>query len=124
MLNCKGKKGEARAIYKSKFDKMKARVKELPYKNKEVIAAVFADGKEYRINGCEGMNKVPESVRIIGKDGDMYKVVWGNSKVCSEVSREELSNKLDIYFDVKCNAQHGQAVDNHEVAEESHEEDR
>lgn len=117
MLNCKGKKGEARAIYKSKFDKMKSRVKELPYKNKEVIAAVFADGKEYRINGCEGMEKVPESVRIIGKDGDMYKVVWGNSNSYSEVSREELSGKLDKYFDVKCST-------SHDKAEESHEEDR
>ena len=112
-----GRKGNAKKIYRSKLDLAKSRLKNLPYRSKEIIAAVFADGKSYKVNGCNGMEKaIPESVRIMGKNIDMYEVVWGKSGECSLVSKEELSTKLDNYFGVRDEEQQSKEV--------NHEEDR
>ena len=98
MVRCEGRKGAAIHEYSKRMKATKDIVKSMPYKDRNIIAAVYADGKSYRINGCEGMEKQPESVRIIGKDGEMYKVVWGNSENVVEVSRSELSKQIDSYF--------------------------
>lgn len=104
MVCCKGKRGEALAKYNEKLELAKARLKNLPHKSKEIIAAVFADGKSYRINGCQGMENAMESLRIIGKTEDgMYQVVLGNSKNVSVISKEMLSSKLDYKHDVHTN---------------------
>ena len=99
MARCEGRKGAAISKYNEKMKATRDIVKDMPYKDKNVIAAVFADGKSYRISGCEGMDKAIESVRIIGKSEDgMYQVVWGNSNEVSVVSKAELSSRLDSYF--------------------------
>ena len=114
MVRCEGRKGAALHRYNERMKATREIVKGMPYKDKKIIAAVFADGKSYRINGCQGMQPVPESVRIVGKDADRYKVVWGNKVV--EISKSKLSDILDRYYGVKCSS--------HEKSEESREEDR
>lgn len=114
MVRCEGRKGAALHRYNERMKATREIVEGMPYKDKEIIAAVFADGKSYRINGCQGMQPVPESVRIVGKDADRYKVVWGNKVV--EISKSKLSDILDRYYGVKCSS--------HEKSEESREEDR
>ena len=116
MAKCEGRKGEALAKYKKKFELAKSRLRNMPYRDKEIIAAVFADGKSYTINGCEGMERNPEYARIIGKSNDAYKVVWGTSNQVSVESKAELSSKLDSYFGVTCASQ--------EKAENQYDEER
>ena len=43
MAKCEGRKGEALAKYKKKFELAKSRLRNMPYRDKEIIAAVFAD---------------------------------------------------------------------------------
>lgn len=106
MARCEGRKGAALAVYRKKCDLAKSRLSNLPYKSKEIIAAVFADGKSYRISGCKGLEIAPESARIIGKaEADGYQVVWGNSKNVSVERKEVLSRKLNSCFGVKCTSQ-------------------
>ncbi|MBR2704587.1 MAG: hypothetical protein IKE91_03865 [Clostridia bacterium] len=121
MARCEGRKGAAIQEYSRRMKATKDIVKGMPYRDKSIIAAVYADGKSYRINGCEGMEKVPESVRIIGKHGDMYKVVWGNSKNVVEVGRSELSNQIDSYFGVEQTSKESKATSHDTV---DHDEDR
>ena len=116
MVRCEGRKGAALHRYNERMKATRDIVKGMPYKDKSIIAAVFADGKSYRISGCQGMQPVPEFVRIVGKDADGYKVVWENSNEVVEISKSELSAKLDSYYDVRCSS--------NEKSEESREEDR
>lgn len=114
MVRCEGRKGAALHRYNERMKATRDIVKGMPYKDTSTIAAVFAGGKSYRISGCQGMQPVPESVRIVGKDADRYKVVWGNKVV--EISKSKLSDILDRYYGVKCSS--------HDKSEESREEDR
>ena len=101
MTRCEGRKGAAVLRYKDRMKVTKDIVKSMPYKDKRIVAAVYktVSGIEIdKINGCEGMEPIPESVRIVGKHGDMYQVVWGNSNELVEVGRDELSASLDSYF--------------------------
>ena len=117
MARCEGRKGAALHRYNERMKATRKIVNGMPYKNKSIIAAVYKSvgGIELdRINGCQGMQRVPESVRIVGKDADRYKVVWGNKVV--EISKSKLSDILDRYYGVKCSS--------HDKSEESREEDR
>jgi len=107
MVRCEGRKGAALHRYNERMKATRDIVKGMPYKNKSIIAAVYKSvgGIELdRINGCQGMQHVPESVRIIGKDADGYKVVWGNSNKVVEISKSKLSDILDRYYGVKCSS--------------------
>ena len=120
MAYCEGRKGEAKRRYEERMEATRDIVKKMPYEDENIIAAVYADGKSYTINGCQGMEQEPESVRIIGKNGDMYQVVWGKSIEKVEVRRDELSKQIDSYFgeEQKVN----QTVTSHDIVD--HEGDR
>lgn len=122
MVRCEGRKGAAIHEYSKRMKATKDIVKSMPYKDKNIIAAVYADGKSYRINGCEGLEKEPESVRIIGKNGDMYKVVWGNSRNVVEVGCTELSKQIDSYFGKEKTSKDTKHATSHETVD--YEEDR
>lgn len=124
MVRCVGKKGAVIHRYNERMRATKDIVKSMPFKDKKIIAAVYADGKSYRINGCEGMDKAPESVRIIGRSEDgKYQVVWGNSSNFVEVGHDELSARLDSYFG-ESRAENVKSTENVEVTTEEHDEDR
>ena len=116
MVRCEGKKGAAVHEYNKKMKKTEQILGKMQYVDNRIIAAVLAGGRCYTINGCRGMQPLPEYVRIIGKDKDRYKVVLGNSKEVVDVSIKELLTKLNGDFGVKCSE--------HEKSNKTREEDR
>ena len=69
----------------------------MPVVDKAMAIAVYADGNIYTIDGCKGLEKSePKYIRIYGREGNMYKVVFENSKTPSKMNKEELSSRFDI----------------------------
>lgn len=92
MSRCTGTKGDAKSKFANKSELAQKRLETLPYDSKEELySAVYADGKIYTISGCEGLEfKKEEKVRVLGKDGNVYKVAIGNeimSMTCEELSK-------------------------------------
>lgn len=100
-----GQKGKANLIYTNKVALTKSRLKTMPVVDKVMAMAVYADGNIYTINGCNGLEKSePKFIRIYGREGSMYKVVFENSKTPSKMDKEELSTRFNI--GEKCEEMH------------------